>query len=106
MHIRDRIRRLEAQAVEVASEPLTERELKQLDRWPELLLTRYSEGRLDSLAATLECVLKLLQGLAREGYAIEVDGQWHPLYAVEDEQLNEAVLKRLNATSSLSPPAI
>ena len=93
----ERIRRLEARALLHANEALTESERASLDRWPEILLHRYCEGRMDALAAELGPVRKLLAGLAEHGYAVQQSESWHPLYAVDDERLNEVVRKRLNA---------
>ena len=60
---------------------VTERERRQLERWPEMLLERYCWGRLDDLFAMPSIlILALLQGLKRDGYAITIDDHWHPLF--------------------------
>lgn len=96
MNLSDRIRRLELGVVMSAVNALTDRESKQLARWPELVLERYCEGRLDGLAATLEPVTRLLNTLSRDGYAVEIAGCWHPLFAVGDTALDARVLDRLS----------
>ena len=50
MRLRDRLHRLETQTAS-KHEPLTERDRQMLERWPEIMLERYCEGRLDALAA-------------------------------------------------------
>ncbi len=102
--LHERLRRLEEARIAVA-EDLSIGTEQRLRRWPETILDRYVEGRLDELAATNEPIRKLLAGLAAEGYATQDGGSWHPLYAVDDEHLNTAVLKRLNEIASFSTPA-
>lgn len=98
MNIADRIRKLEAQTLEAAPEPLTEQQRRQMENWPEKLLEHYCEGRLDELAGMPSIpILKLLQGLERDGYAIEVDGHWHPLFLGNDDEVNEQFVTRINA---------
>lgn len=97
MQLRDRLRRLEAAAV-VTIEPLSEIERKQLDRWPEMLLERYCEGRLDVLAAAPDLPIgKLLEGLAEQGYAISAAGCWHPLFLGADTETNARVIARIES---------
>jgi hypothetical protein len=110
VQIRDRITRLEAQAASTVSAGLTDRELRQLERWPEMLLERYVWGRLDDMAAMPSLpVRSLLEGLQRAGYAIEVDGHWHPLFLGADDETNAKVIERIEACEAanfnrLAPP--
>lgn len=98
MQIRDRITRLEAQAAGTVSAGLTDRELRQLERWPEMVLERYVWGRLDDMAAMPSLpVRSLLEGLQRAGYAVEVDGNWHPLFLGVDDETNAKVIERIEA---------
>ncbi len=95
--IHDRLKRLEGQAASTAVEPLTEQQRKQLERWPEMVLERYVWGTLDDLAA-MPClpIQQMLQGLESDGYALQVDGQWHPLFLGEDAEINEQVIARID----------
>jgi len=98
MRLTDRICRLETHAAQAAAEPLTEQQRRQMENWPEKLLEHYAWGTLDGLAAMPNLpILSLLQGLERDGYAVEVDGHWHPLFLGEDAEVNERVIARINA---------
>lgn len=95
MNLSDRIRRLESSVAMSAVNELTDRESKQLARWPELVLERYCEGRLDELASAFEPLRKLLHALLEDGFAIQSGGNWHPLYTIGDQWLDLRVLNRL-----------
>ncbi|WP_233842199.1 hypothetical protein [Dyella sp. 2HG41-7] len=94
--ITNRIQRLEERLTEAAIDEVGEDHAR-LQGWPKIVLQRYCEGRLDELAATYAPVRKLLCYLAEHGYAVQCSDIWHPLYALEDEKLNQAVVDRLNA---------
>jgi hypothetical protein len=97
MNLRDRLKRLEDTARIDSIEPLGTRQLSQAGRWSEIVLERYCEGRLDGLAAQPELPIgKMLRGLAADGYAVEVDGHWHPLYIGCDARINAQVIDRLD----------
>ena len=53
---------------------------------------------LDGLAAMPHLpVLSMLQGLERDGYAVHVDGHWHPLFLGEDAEVNAQVIAKREA---------
>lgn len=95
--LRDRVRLLEARAQSNATALLDEGAAKRLARWPELILERYAEGRLDDLAASLPALGALLIQLERAGAAIQSHHHWHPLYRVDDPITTERVMARLEA---------
>ena len=99
----ERLRRLEASVSLRVSEMWDEETRRRFGRWPEIVLQRYCEGRLDALAQELEPLHKLLDVPAKHGYAVQQGGSWHPLYRVKDECLNEALVQRLNAFD-VEPP--
>jgi len=96
----ERIRRLEASNLrdpnELWDEETQRRWERRVDQWPEVLLRRYVEGRLDELA-TQRDIRMILVNLERSGHAIQYNDHWHLLYRVDDENLTAAVLDRLNA---------
>ena len=68
---------------------------RRLERWPEIVLQRYCEGRLDELANAFEPLQKLLRGLLEDGFAIQNGASWHPLYTIGDQWLDLRVVNRL-----------
>jgi hypothetical protein len=95
MDIRNRISALEARALLHTNEALTEADCRRLERWPEIVLQRYCEGRLDELASAFEPLQKLLRGLLEDGFAIQSGGSWHPIYTIGDQWLDLRVVNRL-----------
>ena len=95
--LRDRVKALETRAQTNADALLDAEAVKRLDRWPDLILERYTEGRLDDLAATLPALEALLTRLERAGSAIRFCGRWHPLYRGNDPITTDRALTRLEA---------
>ena len=95
--LRDRVKALETRAQTNTAALLDAEATARLHRWPELILERYAEGRLDDLAARLPALQSLLISLERAGNAIRFCDQWHPLYRVNDPITTDRALTRLEA---------
>lgn len=104
--LRDRVKALETRAQTNATALLDAEAVKRLGRWPDLILERYTEGRLDDLAATLPSLQSLLASLEQEGSVIRFQDHWHPLYGTEDRDLFERVVSRLDAQGDALAAAI
>lgn len=95
--LRDRVRALETRAEADATALLDAKATARLHRWPDRILERYAEGRLDDLAATLPALRALLARLEQTGSAIRFCGHWHPLYRVNDPITTDRAMTRLEA---------
>jgi hypothetical protein len=95
MSLRDRITRLEAQTTS-EHEPLTEADREKLaNSMPNDVLRHYLYGDLDKCAVLLSGISAYLHGLQDAGFAIEIDGHWHPLFIGDDAEVNEQVIARI-----------
>ena len=96
-NLRDRVRALETRVETDATALLDAEATARLHRWPDRILERYAEGRLDDLAATLPVLETLLTRLEQAGSAIRFCGHWHPLYRVNDPITTDRAMTRLEA---------
>ncbi|MBD8873866.1 hypothetical protein [Rhodanobacter sp. DHB23] len=95
--LRDRVKALEIRAQTNATALLDVEATARLHHWPELILERYADGRLDDLAATLPALQSLLTRLQQAGSAIRFCGRWHPLYRGNDPIITDRAMTRLEA---------
>ncbi|WP_158881447.1 hypothetical protein [Rhodanobacter sp. L36] len=92
MSISDRIRRLERTAG-AGSESLADEAREALaNRLPEQLLRHYLQGDLDAQAERLLGIAAYLKDLETDGYVIQLDGHWIPLFIGDDDEINARVI--------------